>query len=238
MRCSEQATLSSPYSYSLFIMTVDVPSAAVPSIMTKLGQQLKLILAFVVGILLSLAAWISCQGWFVCSNHFFGKWSAENTLKIILFRVLGYLFHSRAWWIFFRRCFDSSDDIDDVGRLSSIFGYILAEYIGSAFSPPTILASVCLLLSLFGHVWSNSLNLPNEGEWSCMSWQETGIKVDYCSLAYLWTFFRVSSSLSVLLPSVYKCMYCSPPLVCIDTFSCRPCNSKLIRMPPQNGRWD
>jgi len=136
---------------SLFIMTVDVPSAAVPSMMTKLGQQLKLILAFVVGILLSLAAWISCQGWFVCSNHFFGQWSADNMLKIILFRVLGYLFHSRARWIFFRRCFDSSDDIDDVGGLGFIFGYILAEYIGSAFFLPTILASVCLLLSLFEH---------------------------------------------------------------------------------------
>ena len=122
-------------------MTVDVPSAAVPSIMTKLGP-------YVVGILLSLASWISCQGWFVCSNHFFGKWSAKN----VLFRFIGCLFHSRAWWIFFRRCFDSSDDIDDVGGLGFIFGYILAEYIGSAFFPPTILASVCLLLSLFGHV--------------------------------------------------------------------------------------
>lgn len=90
------------------------------------------ILAFVVGTLLSLAAWISNQGWAICSIFFFGDLSSVNAWKHILFSIVGSLIIAFAWSLSFRSCFRSDDELelDDLGELGFIFGYILAEYLG------------------------------------------------------------------------------------------------------------
>ena len=88
------------------------------------------ILAFVVGTMLSLAAWISNQGWAVCSVLFFGDLSSGNVWKHILFSIVGSLIIAFAWSLSFRSCFHGHDELDDLGEIGFIFGYILAEYLG------------------------------------------------------------------------------------------------------------
>ncbi len=88
------------------------------------------ILAFVVGTLLSLCAWISNQGWVVCSVLFFGDFSSGNAWKHVLFSIVGSLIIAFAWSFSFRGRFHSDDELDDLGELGFIFGYILAEYLG------------------------------------------------------------------------------------------------------------
>lgn len=88
------------------------------------------IFAFVVGTLLSLAAWISNQGWAVCSVLFFGDLSSGNEWKHVLFSIAGSLIIALAWSLSFRSCFHRDDELDDLGELGFIFGYILAEYLG------------------------------------------------------------------------------------------------------------
>ena len=90
--------------------------------------------AFVIGTLLSLAAWISNQGWAVCSILLFGDFSVGNMWKHILFSVSGSLIIALAWCLSFKSCFPGDDDVaehlQDLGELGFIFGYILAEYLG------------------------------------------------------------------------------------------------------------
>ena len=89
----------------------------------------KAIIAFVVGTLLSLAAWVSMQGWVVRSILLFGDFSRGNTWKHVLFSILGSLIISLTWCLSFRSCFRGDEDVEDLGELGFIFGYVLSGYL-------------------------------------------------------------------------------------------------------------
>lgn len=89
------------------------------------------ILAFFVGMLLSLAAWISNQGWAVSSILLFGS---ANIWKNILFSIVGAFVIAFAWCLSFEYFFPGNDEIadslHDLGEVGLLFGYILADYLG------------------------------------------------------------------------------------------------------------
>ena len=118
----------------------------------------KAMLAFVVGTLLSLAAWISMQGWAVCSILLFGDFSRGNMWKHILFSILGSLIVALVWRLSFTSCFRGDDDVQDFGQLGFIVGYILSGCLGIIHSNdfdkflPLVIISWALLTLLRNYI--------------------------------------------------------------------------------------
>lgn len=116
-------------------LCVAVPTVAVESTERRWLRTVSTgILAFFVGVLLSLAALISNQGWTVCSIVLFGSDFAAGMLKQILFVIVGSSVVAFAWCLSFKYCFPGNDEVadslQDLGEVGFIFGYIIADYFG------------------------------------------------------------------------------------------------------------
>lgn len=110
LHCSQQQKGSehSLLNISLFTMTV---------VLTKAKQELKPILAFVVGALISLLALVFFDGLSATSIHLFEEVSEDNSWKHALFLFAGCSIQFRALGLFFGSFSDDDDDMDYITAL-------------------------------------------------------------------------------------------------------------------------
>ena len=96
--------------------------------LTKTKQAIKPVLIFLVSTVLSLASWISVQGWKYGYVGFLGVRLQDNSWKRALFQVVEESFVLLSTLFYFKSYFPG-DDVEGVGGLGFLFGYfILPKY--------------------------------------------------------------------------------------------------------------
>jgi hypothetical protein len=131
----QEVTIDNPDQSLMTELCVAVPTTAVEMTNKRWSRTVSTgVLAFFVGMLLSLAAWISNQGWAVCSILIFGSDLLAGMWKHTVFVIAGSLVLAVAWCLSFKYFFPGNDEVadslQDLGEVGFFFGYIIAEYLG------------------------------------------------------------------------------------------------------------